>query len=52
MPAESGTWAARSGTASDMITGVTISSRTVINIINSKLQEIEPLLVLYAEKKQ
>lgn len=36
----------------DMITGVTISSRTVINIINSKLQEIEPLLVQYAEKKQ
>ena len=36
----------------DMITGVTISSRTVINIINSKLQEIEPLLVQYAEKKR
>ena len=35
----------------DMITGVTISSRTVISIINNKLQKIEPLLVQYAEKK-
>jgi electron transport complex protein RnfG len=35
----------------DMITGVTISSRTVINIINNKLQKMEPLLVQYAEKK-
>ncbi|HEY0672902.1 MAG TPA: FMN-binding protein, partial [Longimicrobiales bacterium] len=35
----------------DMITGVTISSRTVINIINNKVREIEPLLAQYAEKK-
>ena len=36
----------------DMITGVTISSRTVINIINSKLKEVEPLLARYQESKQ
>jgi electron transport complex protein RnfG len=35
----------------DMITGVTISSRTVISIINNKLQQVEPLLARYAEKK-
>lgn len=35
----------------DMITGVTISSRTVIGIINNKLQTMEPLLQQYAEKK-
>jgi electron transport complex protein RnfG len=35
----------------DMITGVTISSRTVITIINNKVAEIEPLLLKYAEKK-
>ena len=34
-----------------MITGVTISSRTVITIINNKVAEIEPLLLQYAEKK-
>ena len=36
----------------DMITGVTISSRTVINIINNKLKEVEPLLTRYQESKQ
>jgi Na+-translocating ferredoxin:NAD+ oxidoreductase subunit G len=35
----------------DMITGVTISSRTVITIINNKIAEIEPLLLKHAEKK-
>ena len=35
----------------DMITGVTISSRTVIAIINNKLAQMEPLLLQYAEKK-
>ena len=35
----------------DMITGVTISSRTVISIINNKLKTMEPLLAQYAEKK-
>ena len=35
----------------DMITGVTISSRTIISIINNKLATMEPLLVQYAEKK-
>ena len=35
----------------DMITGVTISSRTVINIINNKLKQVEPLLLQYAEKQ-
>jgi Na+-translocating ferredoxin:NAD+ oxidoreductase subunit G len=36
----------------DMITGVTISSRTVIAIINKKLKDVEPLLMQYREKKQ
>jgi electron transport complex protein RnfG len=35
----------------DMITGVTISSRTVINIINAKVQEMEPLIARYAEQQ-
>ncbi|MEN8144276.1 MAG: RnfABCDGE type electron transport complex subunit G [Gemmatimonadota bacterium] len=33
----------------DMITGATISSRTVIDIINHRLEELEPYLRAYAE---
>ena len=34
----------------DMITGATISSRTVIAIINNRLEQLRPILETYAEE--
>jgi Na+-translocating ferredoxin:NAD+ oxidoreductase RnfG subunit len=34
----------------DMITGATISSRAVINIVNHKLERLQPLIEAYEKR--